>query len=147
MGAPPRSTNDIKLALHASDETARTMARSALGRDPHVTVVDLDATVIVPERHILFMVAWYTRAKVSLTPDAIPYAERVRMMPLAFIGKDSPLEAALDRARTEPGVTPPLGFHPRYRNGLVLVTEPTWDWMLAQLPPDVGAYWARWPTI
>jgi hypothetical protein len=105
------------------------------------------ATVIVPERHILFMVAWYTRAKVSLTPDAIPYAERVRMMPLAFIGRDSPLEAALDRARTEPGVTPPLGFHPRYRNGLVLVTEPTWDWMLAQLPPDVRAHWARWPTI
>ena len=105
------------------------------------------ATVIVPERHILFMIAWYARAKVSLTPDAVPYAERVRMMPLAFIGKDSPLDAALDRARAEPGIAPPLGFHPRYRNGLVLVTEPTWDWLLAQLPPEARAHWARWPTI
>ena len=106
-------------------------------------------TVILPERHILFMVAWYTRAKVSLKPSAVPYAERVRMMPLAFIGLDdgSPLGQALDRARTEPSITPPLGFHPRHRNGLVLVTEPTWDWLLSQLPPGAREWWGSWPTI
>jgi hypothetical protein len=105
------------------------------------------ATVIVPERHILFMVAWYTRVKVSLDPTRVPYAERVRMMPLAFIGMGSPLDEALDRARTEPSVTPPLGFHPRHRNGLVLVTEPTWDWLIAQLPDGARQHFARWPTI
>ncbi len=104
-------------------------------------------TVIVPERHILFMVAWYARAAVSLRPEPVPYAERVRMMPLAFIGMDSPLEAAIDRARTEPSVTPPIGLHPSHRNGLVLVTEPTWDWLLTQLSPDARAYWGHWPTI
>ncbi|HEX5060040.1 MAG TPA: glycosyltransferase family 39 protein, partial [Kofleriaceae bacterium] len=104
-------------------------------------------TVIVPERHILFMVAWYARVPVSLTPDRVPYADRVRMMPLAFIGMESPLDAALDRARNEPGVTPPVGFHPRHRNGLVLVTEPTWEWLLAQLPPAARDYFSRWPTI
>jgi len=104
-------------------------------------------TVVVPERHILFMVAWYARAPVSLDPNRVPYTERVRMMPLAFIGMDSPLDAALDRARSEPSVTPPIGFHPRHRNGLVLVTEPTWEWLLAQLPPAARAYFARWPTI
>jgi hypothetical protein len=44
-------------------------------------------------------------------------------------------------------LVPPLGFHPRHRNGLVLVTEPTWDWLMAQLSPDERAYWGRWPTI
>jgi hypothetical protein len=104
-------------------------------------------TVIVPERHILFMVAWYTRAPVSLRPELVPYAERVRMMPLAFIGMDSPLDAALDRARAEPSIAPPLGLHPRHRNGLVLVTEPTWDWLLTQLPPAAHAWFAAWHTI
>jgi hypothetical protein len=108
-------------------------------------------TVIVPERHILFMVAWYTRAPVSLRPETVPYGQRVRMMPLAFIGMDSPLDAALDRARAVHimgrAVEPPLGVHPRHRNGLVLVTEPTWDWLLTQLPPAARSYFARWPTI
>jgi len=108
--------------------------------------------VIVPERHILFMVAWYARAKVSLDPTRVPYADRVRMMPLAFIGfaDDSPLGQMLDLARrSEPaqGRAPPLSFHPRHRNGLVLVTEPTWDWMLALLPPRARDYWGGWPTI
>lgn len=107
------------------------------------------ATVIVPERHIMFMVAWYTHAKVSLAPSHVPYAERVRMMPGAFIGlgDDSPLGAVLDRARGEPSLTPPRGFHPRHRNGLVLVTEATWEWMLDKLPDGPRRYYAAWPTI
>jgi len=105
------------------------------------------ATVIVPERHILFMVAWYTRAKVSLRPEPVPYGERVRLLPLAFTGMGSPLDTALDRARAEPGLAPPIGLHPRHHNGLVLVVEPTWDWLLAQLPPGGRAHFARWPTI
>ena len=67
-------------------------------------------------------------------------------MPLSFIGMGSPLDHALDDARREPGITPPIGFHPRHRNGLVLVTEATWQWILARLG-DQGAYWAKWPTI
>jgi hypothetical protein len=105
-----------------------------------------NATVIVPERHILFMVAYYTRAKVSLRPETVPPQDRVRMMPLAFIGMGSPLDRALDAARHEPGITPPLALHPRHRNGLVLVTEATWQWILARLG-DRGGYWAVWPTI
>jgi hypothetical protein len=107
------------------------------------------ATVIGPERHILFMVAWYARAKVGLDPTRVPYAERVRLLPGAFIGlaPDSPLGAALDRARTDPAVATPISLHPRHRNGLVLVTEPTWDWLLTQLPDGPRQYYARWPTI
>jgi hypothetical protein len=103
-------------------------------------------TVIVPERHIMFMVDWYTRADVSLRPEPIPYAQRVRLFGLPFIGgQKSPLDRALDAARDQP--EPPIGLHPRYRNGLVLVSEPTWDWLLTQLPAADRAHFAAWPTI
>ncbi len=93
------------------------------------------------------MAAWYTRAPVSLRPEPIPYAQRVRMFGLVFIGQGSPLDHALDDARADPAVAPPIGLHPRHRNGLVLVTEPTWDWLLAHLPAKPRAYFAAWPTI
>jgi hypothetical protein len=106
------------------------------------------ATVIVPERRILYPVQWYTRAPVSLRPDGVPYANRVRIFGLAFAGgAGSPLDQAIDEARLDPAIVPPIGLHPNDRNGLVLVTEPTWDWLLAHVPPDTRAYFARWPTI
>lgn len=103
------------------------------------------ATVIVPERHIEFMLAYLDRATVSLRPERVPYAQRVRLMPLAFMQPE--LQAALDAARAEPTVAPPIGLHPRHRNGLVLVEEPTWDWALARLPGPLRRRYARWPTI
>jgi hypothetical protein len=94
----------------------------------------------------MFMVDWYTRADVSLRPEPIPYAQRVRLFGLVFIGgPKSPLDHALDAARDQP--EPPIGLHPRYRNGLVLVSEPTWDWLLTQLPAADRAHFAAWPTI
>lgn len=106
------------------------------------------ATVIVPERHILFMVDWYARADVSLRPELVPYEHRIRMLGLVFIGgANSPLDRAIDQARAEPGIAPPIGLHAHYRNGLVLVAEPTWDWLLEQLPDPLRAHYAAWPTI
>jgi hypothetical protein len=115
---------------------------AAYGRIP------ANATVIVPERHILFMVDWYTRAEVSLRPEPIPRRYRVRLFGLVFIGgQDSPLDRALDAARRDPSIEPPLGLHPSYRNGLVLVSEPTWSWLLGHLPDRERAHFAAWPTI
>lgn len=105
-------------------------------------------TVIVPERHILYMVTWYTRADARLRPEGVPYAERMRLLPLAFTQLGSPLEEALDRARADERVAdPPIALHARHPNGLVLVREATWDWLLAAIPPHARAYWGRWPTI
>ena len=105
------------------------------------------ATLIVPERHIAFMVAWYTGAEVALQPDAVPPDRRYRLLPLHFIGEGSALDHALLAARAQPGLIAPLGVHPRHPNGLVLVAEPTWLWVLAQLPATDRAYFAAWPTI
>jgi len=105
------------------------------------------ATLIIPERHIAFLVAWYTRAPIALRPDGIPSGRRYRLLPRYFIGADSALDHLLLAARAEPSLRPPLGLHPRHPNGLVLVAEPTWDWLLAHLPPDARARFAAWPTI
>ena len=106
-------------------------------------------TVVVPERHIAFMVAWYTRAPVSIQAEPIPRANRIRLLPGAFVGvgANSPLEKALDDARREPLLEPPLGVHAGNRNGLVLVGETTWEWILTRLPERARRYYAGWPTI
>ena len=106
-----------------------------------------DAVVICPERHILFMAAWYARAPVRLRPEPVAPERRWRLMPLAFIGRGSPLDDALSRARGVPGLPPPLGLHPRHPNGLVLVSETTWEWVLGQLPAEAAARYRRWRTI
>ncbi len=50
MGAPPRTSNQITMTLYAPDEQSLTMARSVLSRDPHVTLVDFDPTVIEKQK-------------------------------------------------------------------------------------------------
>jgi len=105
-------------------------------------------TLIVSERHVAYMAAWYARVPVSLRPERIARAHRWRLMTLdGFIGHDSPLEDALDAARADATVAPPLGLLARHRDGVVLVTEPTWEWLLAHLPASARDYYARWPTI
>ncbi len=103
--------------------------------------------VIVPERHIMFMIAWYTRLPVRLSAEAVPEAKRWRAMPLAFIGMKSPLDQLLMEARREPTIPAPIGLHPRHPNGFVLVREQTWTWLLDQMSPDARAHYAAWPTI
>jgi hypothetical protein len=134
-----RPLTEGEVVMHPSLAAA---AANAAGKIPK------GATVIVPERRILYPVQWYTRAPVSLRPDRVPYANRVRIFGLAFAGgAGSPMDQALDQARHDPAIAPPIGLHPDDRNGLVLVGEPTWDWLLAHLPPGPRAYFARWPTI
>ena len=116
-------------------------AQALVGRVP------AGSTLIIPERHLAFLVAWYTGASVALRPEHIPPAHRYRLLPMSFIGEDSPLDRALLSARTQPNLPPPLGLHPDLINGLVLVAEPTWQWALAQLPPADRARYTAWPTI
>lgn len=133
----------LALRLPVDRTEGRVLMHPALVTAAMAAEIPAGKTVILPERHILFMVAYYTHAPVSLRPEAVPHDDRVRMMPLAFIGADSPFDHALDEARALPD--PPIGLHPRHRNGLVLVSEATWDWLIAKV--GAGSYWAKWPTI
>jgi hypothetical protein len=106
-----------------------------------------DAVLVCPERHLVFMAAWYTRRDVRLRPERVAPEKRWRLVPLAFIGKGSPLDDALLRARTQPGLSPPRALHPRAANGLVLVPDATWLWALDQLPEPARSRFRKWRTI
>ncbi|MEJ7604337.1 MAG: hypothetical protein WKG01_41135, partial [Kofleriaceae bacterium] len=111
----PGTRTDGRVLAHPAMIAA---AQAVRGRLP------AGAVAIVPERHILFMVAWYARVPVSLRPDAIPVAQRWRVMPRHFLGFDSPLDAAVLAIRAWPDVIAPVGIHPLHPNGLVIVAEP-----------------------
>jgi hypothetical protein len=127
----------------------RIVAHPAMVAAVHAMTADVPPgdVVIVPERHIMFMITWYTRIPVRLSPDAVPEGKRWRAMPLAFIGLGSPLDQLLSEARREPTISAPIGLHPRHPNGFVLVREATWRWLLDQMSPDARAHYAAWPTI
>ena len=120
------------------------LVTAAQALDGHVP---RDTTLIIPERHLVFLVAWYTGAPTALRPDGIAPERRMRLLPLHFIGAGSPLDRALTAARAEPSLRAPLGVHPRHPNGLILVDEATWRWVLDRLPPGDRAHFAAWPTI
>ncbi len=110
-------------------------------------VIPRGDVVVVTERHIAFMAAYYPRVPVSLDPGSVPRAHRWRLMPLFFVGSGSAIDRALLDARAVPGLPPPRGLHPRNPDGLVLVAEPTWEWVLAQLPARTRAWAQAWHTI
>jgi hypothetical protein len=134
----PGDRLDGEIVTHPALVTA---AEALRGRVPP------DATLIVPERHIAFLVAWYTGADVAIRPESVPPARRYRLLPLHFIVADSPLDRALLAARAEPSLIPPLGLHPSHPDGMVLVAEPTWDWIVARLPAADRARCRAWPTL
>lgn len=137
--AAPTDRRDGRVATHPALVTAALALRGPLAAQPPGTVA------IVPERHIAFLVRWYTGAEVRLRPDDVPAARRVRVLPLSFIGAGSALDRALLAARTRPA--PPVGGHPLHANGLVVVPEATWQWCLGQVPLVERARWAAWPVI
>lgn len=103
--------------------------------------------VVVPERHIAYMLQWYAHVTISTRPEHVPIERRWRVMPRAFIGRDSSLYDALIVIRTRRDLPPVVGLHPRDANGLVLVPEVTWQYLVTRLPVSDREWFAAWPTI
>jgi hypothetical protein len=102
------------------------------------------AVLVCPERHLLFMAVWYTGVEARLSAGSVPPARRWRLLPGHYMNDD--LLAAIDRARSAAGVAPPVGLHAGNPDGLVLVPEETWRWVLAQLPPRSRVSYQSWPV-
>jgi hypothetical protein len=104
-----------------------------------------DATVVVPERHTAFMAAWYARASTRLRPPtgADP-ARTFRLLPGAEIRPG--LWAALDELRARPvaGIAPSVDLHSLHPNGLVLLSESTFQYLIARLPSDERLWYRIW---
>ncbi|MBZ0233102.1 MAG: hypothetical protein K8M05_12295, partial [Deltaproteobacteria bacterium] len=105
-----------------------------------------DAVIISAERHLGFQAVWFARVPLRLRPERVPRERRWRMIPLGIIGHDSPLDRALRDARAQRDLVPPIGLHPNHPNGLVLVPEATWEWVLTRLPPRSQQWWREWHT-
>ena len=104
-------------------------------------------TLVVSERAIGFMATWYTRRPFVLRPERVAPARRWRLMTLTFVGEDTSLYRLLLSARRTEGLAPPRGSHPGDPNGLVIVPEATWDWIVERLPPVPRRYYLEWHTI
>ncbi len=100
---------------------------------------------IVQERHIAYMVAWYARATISMRPEPIAEERRYRVMPLAFIGIGSQLDAQLLAARDRKLLV--TGVHPQHPNGMVVVPEATWREILTRIYGLERIRLEAWPTI
>jgi Dolichyl-phosphate-mannose-protein mannosyltransferase len=108
-------------------------------------VLPPDAMVIVPERHTAFMATWYARLNARLQPPLTIDAGRTyRLLPGAEIQPG--LWAALDELRAHPvdGVAPSLDLHSLHPNGLVLLAEPTYQYLLARLPAPERKWYEAW---
>ena len=123
--------------VRADPDLAAAVARAA-GQVPE------GDRIVTPERQLVFMTVWYTGVETRLDPDSVPAAHRWRLVPMSYMSAS--LQRALDDARAAPGVAPPLSLHRGNRNGLVLLREATWDWVLARLPPDEARGYRAWPT-
>ena len=111
-----------------------------------VGALPADAVIISAERHLGFQAVWFARVPLRLRPERVPRERRWRMIPLGIIGHDSPLDRALRDARAQRDLVPPIGLHPNHPNGLVLVPEATWEWVLTRLPPRSQQWWREWHT-
>ena len=101
------------------------------------------AVIVAPERHIVFMATWYTGAPARLRPEPVPPARRARLIPASYMSEA--LARAIDEARSA-AVAPPVSLHRGHPDGLVLVTEPTWEWLLARLPAAERDHYRAWPV-
>ncbi len=107
-------------------------------------VVPEGDVVIVPERQVMFMVTWYTGRPARLAPGRVPADRRWRLVTYHYGGPA--LRRAMDVARRDapPTLPPLLGLHPYGRNGLVLMPERTWRWVLDQLTPRDRVRYDAW---
>jgi hypothetical protein len=106
------------------------------------------ATVVVPERHLVFMAAWYARVAARLKPGPAADPSGYRMLNLPNLAPEmvEALRQLREHPEQLPGAAPPRDLHPYQRDGLVVLTEATFQQLLERLPPAVAARYRDWPT-
>ncbi len=105
-------------------------------------VVPPGASVVTQDRKIAFMARWYARQPMQLHPVASAY----RLMPGYWITAE--LRQALTELRATPpsGVALPRDLHPADENGLVLLPEATFEYLMTRVSPAARAHYHTWPT-
>jgi hypothetical protein len=102
--------------------------------------------VVIPERHTCFMAAYYGDVTVRLRPPVVLDPEHTfRLLPGAAIRPG--LAAALDQVRVHPvpSLAPAISLHSMHPNGLVLLPEPTFQYIVSGLPTAEQRWYQAWP--
>jgi hypothetical protein len=115
-------------------------ATTAVGE--HVADDDL---VIVPERHLLYMLTWQTRRRAQLQPPDASTRRLWRLLPGAYLSASLRAQIAAAQ-RSLPLDQMPIDLHPRIAQGLVLMRESTFAAIVQHLPLSEREYYRRWPT-
>ena len=138
----------VILRLHLGTPIeGRILTHPALIASAQAVRIPDGGVAVVQERHIAFMLAWYTRATISMRPEPIAPERRYRVMPLALIRIGSALDAALLEIRDDPTLPRVIGVHPLHPNGMVVVPEVTWRAILERLDVADRRRLEAWPTI
>jgi hypothetical protein len=132
---PMTATEEGVVRVHPAMVSAVSAMRGAVPKH-HV--------VAVSERQVMFMVAWYTGTRARLSVSTVPANERWRLITFFYSGPA--LKRALRRVATEapPEIARPLALHPFSPEGLVLVPEATWRWVLGRLSKKERARYEAW---
>jgi hypothetical protein len=105
------------------------------------------ATVVTNDRKIAFMARYYARQPMRLHPDADALsADSYRLIPLMLLRSDLRRAIAELRRDRPPGVALPRGLHPWDEDGLLLIPEATFVYLLERVDASTRAHYLRWPT-
>lgn len=99
--------------------------------------------VVTPERRLAFMTTWFTRAAAQTSQPSRPAERSWRLLPLPYLSHPA-IRNELAAARSSGAAIHSL--HPLDPLGLILIAEPAWQELLANLPPPIRAHYAAWPT-
>jgi hypothetical protein len=102
--------------------------------------------IICPQRSLMFMATYETRAQVRLRPETIAPERRWRLMPSRFLHEHVVRAMKLLREQRPAGVPLPRGLHPRNEDAVVLMPEVTWEWLMKQIPPWLRKQYDGWRT-
>jgi hypothetical protein len=93
------------------------------------SMIPRDQVAVVPDRQLMFMLAWHGVDNAVLRGDDVATGRRVRVIPMAVMSPE--FLGALARAREllPPELPPIRSAHPDHPDGLVVMDEATWEWV------------------
>lgn len=122
-------------------------------------VVPEGAIVVCNDRQVAFMARYYAGVPIRLhplppapapapvpAPGAPTEAPRFRLIPLGRMHDDLPAALTSLRRERPAGVAPTMDLHPFDENGLVLIPESTFAWLLERVRPATRRRYLAWDT-
>ncbi|MBT8491633.1 MAG: hypothetical protein KJO07_01125 [Deltaproteobacteria bacterium] len=110
------------------------------------SLIGPQTVVIIPDRQLVFASVWMHRVESRRRPEGTEPQRRVRLLPAWATTPELVSAIRSATAQPAPGVPAPVALDPGQPLTLTAVREPTWEWLLTQVPPAQRDRLRRWPT-